>query len=345
MPSLTQIAKRRLNLLTDRLYTVPMIVLMPHSRCNARCLMCDIWKANENKTELSREQLLPHVDALRELGVQRIVFSGGEALMHSNLFALCELLREIGARLTLLSTGLTLEHHASDVARWFDEVTLSLDGPPAVHDAIRNIPRAYEKLSRGARAAKSAGVPRITGRSVVQRRNFRFLEETIDAAREAGLDQLSFLPVDVSSEAFNRPGGWTGDRVSETALSLDEAFELRDRIEDLLARRGSDIFSGFVAERPSKLRALAQYFLAHHDVTPHPDTVCNAPWVSAVVEADGTVRPCFFHRPLGNLHTHSLTEVLNGADALQFRRDLDVTRDPICRRCVCTLSIGPRSEL
>ena len=46
-------------------------------------------------TELSREQLLPHVEVMRELGVQRIVFSGGEALMHSNLFALCELLREI----------------------------------------------------------------------------------------------------------------------------------------------------------------------------------------------------------------------------------------------------------
>jgi hypothetical protein len=28
---------------------------------------------------------------------------------------------------------------------------------------------------------------------------------------------------------------------------------------------------------------------------------CNAPWVSAVVETDGAVRPCFFQQAIGNL--------------------------------------------
>ncbi len=345
MPSLSEIAKRRLNTLTDRIFTVPMLVLMPHSRCNARCVMCDIWRANENKVELSREDLAPHVADFARLGVQRIVFTGGEALMHSNLFALCELLAEIGAKMTLLSTGLTLEKNAGQVARWFDEVTISLDGPPSIHDEIRNVPRAYEKLAAGARAVKSAGVPRVTGRCVVQRHNFRFLEETIDAARDAGLDEISFLPVDVSTEAFNRPGGWSNDRVDQTALTLDEAFELRERIETLIERRGADLANKTIAESADKLRAIAQYFLALHGVTAQSETVCNAPWVSAVIEANGAIRPCFFHPAFGDLHTARLSEVLNSPVAVQFRRQLDVTRDPICARCVCSLSIGPRTEL
>jgi radical SAM protein with 4Fe4S-binding SPASM domain len=63
--------------------------------------------------------------------------------------------------------------------------------------------------------------------------------------------------------------------------------------------------------------------------------LCNAPWVSAVVEADGTVRPCFFHRPLGNIHEKALIETLNGEAAVDFRRRLDIANDPICQRGVC----------
>ena len=71
--------------------------------------------------------------------------------------------------------------------------------------------------------------------------------------------------------------------------------------------------------------------------------MCNAPWVSSVVEADGTVRPCFFHRSLGNIHEQSLEEILNSPEAVAFRRGLDVKADPICKTCVCTLSLGRRT--
>jgi Fe-coproporphyrin III synthase len=63
----------------------------------------------------------------------------------------------------------------------------------------------------------------------------------------------------------------------------------------------------------------------------------NAPWASAVVESDGTVRPCFFHKPLGNIGDDSLREVLNSPRAVRFRSTLNIARNPICRRCVCSL--------
>ncbi|HYM11884.1 MAG TPA: SPASM domain-containing protein, partial [Bryobacterales bacterium] len=68
---------------------------------------------------------------------------------------------------------------------------------------------------------------------------------------------------------------------------------------------------------------------------------CNAPWVSAVVESDGTVRPCFFHQPVGSVRGRGLREVLNSPQAVEFRRSLDVSTNPICRRCVCSLYREP----
>ena len=42
------------------------------------------------------------------LGVRWVVFSGGEPLMHSDLFRLSDRLRESGIRTTILTTGLLL---------------------------------------------------------------------------------------------------------------------------------------------------------------------------------------------------------------------------------------------
>ncbi|HSM56920.1 MAG TPA: radical SAM protein [Candidatus Sulfomarinibacteraceae bacterium] len=358
MPSIKEMAQRQLTLRTHRIHTLPVVVLMPHSRCNCRCVMCDIWKANRNGEEIGVEQLRPHLDAFRRWNVQWVTLSGGEALMHSNLWALCRELKALPARITLLSTGLLLEKHAADVVRWCDEVIISLDGSREVHDAIRNVPRAYERLAEGVAAVQQAhqdlvrsidfsqsGSFPIHARCVLQRRNFHDLPRIIDAARELGLDQISFLAADVSSSAFNRPQGWNEERVTDVALSREEARRFEEVLEETFITHAADFESGFVAESPRKLRRLGQYFAALNGDAPFPPVTCNAPWVSTVVEADGTVRPCFFHRALGNIHEQPLEEILNAEEAIAFRRDLDMARDPICRKCVCTLHIGPRAEV
>jgi MoaA/NifB/PqqE/SkfB family radical SAM enzyme len=308
--------------------------------------MCDIWLANRNKRELSREDLIPHLPVLRRLGTTHVVLSGGEALMHSNLWTLCDLLREAGvARITLLSTGLLLERHAAALIERCDEVTVSLDGSRATHDRIRNIPNAYQRLARGVRALKTLAPNfRVTARSVIQRQNYLDLPNIIEAAKEIGIDQISFFAVDVSSAAFNRPQGWSPERVSEVTLGPDEVTGFARVVEETITAYPDEFASGFVAETPARLRRLPRYFAALNGEENFPENHCNAPWVSTVVEADGTVRPCFFHRSLGNIHERPLDEILNGAEAIAFRRALDVRRDPICRKCVCTLYLAPGAD-
>ncbi len=331
---------------SHRIHSLPQLILMPHSRCNCRCVMCDIWQANAVKRELTREDLLRQMPSLRKLHVQRVVLSGGEALMHQNLWLLCELLRELNPSLqiTLLSTGLLLKTFAADVVKWCDEVIVSIDGSREVHDGIRRVPRAFDRLAEGIEAlhAQRPDYP-VSARCVLQRTNFRDLPNIIVAAHEIGLKRISFMAVDVSSTAFNRPEPWQEPRVSEVALDRAETDEFAALIEQVIEQSAADFQSHFISESPSKLRGLAQYYAALNGVAEPPTTVCNAPWVSSVVEADGTVRPCFFHAPLGNIHQQPLEEILNSPEAIAFRRDLDVTRDPICKVCVCTLSLGRRS--
>lgn len=331
--------------LTHRIYALPVLVIMPHGGCNSRCAMCDIWRGNESAGRLSRAEIAGWMESFRSLRVRRIVLTGGEPLLHPDLWGMCELLRGLPARITLLTNGLLLEWCADAVARWCDDVTVSLDGPREVHDAIRGVPGAFDELARGIAALrKRAPDLRITARSTVQRRNFRQMAGTVDAAWALGLDGLSFLAADVSTEAFNRSEPWDAERVEDVALTGEEANEFRELLEGFIATHAIEYAAGLFTESPAKLRRLARYFAALNGDGPFPPVRCNAPWVSAVVEADGAVRPCFFQPALGNLRERPVDEILNSPEARAFRRGLDVRRDPICQRCVCTLYLGPRAE-
>jgi len=325
----------------DPIERLPILILYPHSRCNCRCLMCDIWRARE-KGELSVADVAGWLPEWRALGVRRIVLSGGEALLHSDLDAFCAPLHAAGIGITLLSTGLLLRRDAARLVCWCDDVIVSLDGPKEVHDRIRNVARAYEKLADGVAAVRAAD-PRVavSGRCTVQRENFQALRATVRAARELGLDRISFLAADVTSEAFNRPGGWDAEQTAAVALAPEELPLLAAELEALEREHAADFAAGFIAESPEKLRRrLLQHFTALLGRGEFAPVECNAPWVSAVVEADGQVRPCFFQPALGNLRSAgSLAAVLNGPEAVAWRQGLDMARDEICRRCVCSLAL------
>jgi MoaA/NifB/PqqE/SkfB family radical SAM enzyme len=312
---------------------LPILILQPHSRCNCRCVMCDIWKVTEAR-EITASELERHLSDIERLRVEWTVFSGGEPLMHSDLFRLSGMLRERGIRTTILSSGLLLARNAAQIGAATDETIVSLDGPAVTHDEIRGVPGAFTRLAEGVCAIHriSSEYP-IAARCTVQARNAAQLRATVEAARMLGLRSISFLAADLHSTAFNRPVPWPAEKSANIAPDI---AVLEREIEALIADDPGD---GFVRENPAKLRGIAARFRGEQ-VAPR----CNAPWVSAVVESNGDVRPCFFHAPIGDTRNGSLAEILNGPVATRFRERLDVATDPICRRCVCSLYWDRSSE-
>ena len=316
---------------------LPILILMAHSRCNCRCVMCDIWRTAESR-ELTLADLAPHLASIRDLRVQWVVFSGGEPLMNPGLFALASVLREMNIRITLLTTGLLLEKYAPQILDTMDEVIVSLDGPAAIHNDIRRVSRAFESMASGiARLHSICPAFPVRARTTVQRANHNHLCETVDVARELGVASVSFLAADVTSTAFNRELIWPLARQQEVALTREEILGLETELEKLIAEYRQEIASRFIAESPSKLRRIARHFRAQLGLEDPISPRCNAPWVSAVIEANGDMRPCFFHTPIGNLGDADLEAVLNSERAFQFRTDLQVESNPICKRCVCSL--------
>jgi len=346
VPPLLHTLRRYRTLQTGKISALPIVILMPHSACNCKCVMCDIWKGNHNLKQLTEKDVEGLVESLRRYGTRQVLMSGGEALLNPNFFRLCAILKKEEIRITLLSTGLAIGRHIDNILEYIHDIIVSLDGDEEMHDMIRNIPGAFRKMKQGILLLHSRRPDfRVTCRTVIHRLNFRRWPLIIEAAKELGVHQISFLPADVTSEAFNRTNPWDEPRQHEILPTEEELAEFLAVQESVIGQYAPLFANGFIAESPAKLRKIGGYYTASYGQNPFPFKRCNAPWVSTVIEADGTVRPCFFLPPMGNIHDHSLPEILNSPEAIAFRRSLDMEKNDTCLRCVCYLNLPPRARL
>lgn len=125
-------------------------------RCNSRCVMCNIWNT-EKKPELSVEQFDQILADPLFKSVERLLISGGEPTLRTDLPALVEMcFRHMPALqlLSLVTNGLWPERVLStceDIAKRCVErgirlsISISVDGLEETHDVMRNIPGAFAK--------------------------------------------------------------------------------------------------------------------------------------------------------------------------------------------------------
>ena len=312
---------------------LPLVTLLLSERCNSRCITCDYWR--HGRAELDLESVRALLPSLERLETEVVLISGGEPLLNREWQEIAALLAGRGLKLWLLTSGLSLAKHARRVSTLFDTVTVSLDGADrATYAAIRGVD-AFDVVCRGIRAAVEAGAA-VTVRVTVQRSNFRQLPRFVDLGRALGVDQVSFLAVDVAnSHAFSRQEGFAAD----LALRPEDLPELERLLLELECDHAEAFRTRLIAEGADKLRrTLLQYFTAVCGLGPYPPVRCNAPEFSAVIDARGGVSPCFFiGGPAQARVAGDLEEVLNSEAMVSLRHSIQCGERPECSRCVCSM--------
>lgn len=337
--SLATSALVRLGELANQTFVLPVVVFFPTSRCNSRCVSCDWWKCS-GEGDLSLPEIEAIAEALPALGTRLVLFSGGEPLLRPEVFEAAARFLAKGLVLHLHTSGVLLERCAADVARAFSRVIVSLDAASeGLYQSVRGV-NALAAVERGVAALQrlAPAVP-VLGRATLHRMNFLELPRLIDHARAMGLDGISFLPADVSSTAFGRE---VPARADALALGRDETAAFARLVEETIVSHGDEFASGFIAESPEKLRHIPQYYDALEGRAPFPRVSCNAPYMSAVIEADGSVRPCFFHQTVGSVRVEPLSSIVR-RNLPAFRENLEIGRNAVCTRCVCSIKTGWRS--
>jgi MoaA/NifB/PqqE/SkfB family radical SAM enzyme len=118
--------------------------------------MCGQWSQEgyiqNHKELLNRRINLPTwkklIDELAENKVYVVHLRGGEPFMHPDILELLEYIYDKGLITVLDTNGTCMEKYLEDIVRFGRRMLLSIsvDGPEEIHDFVRGVKGAFQKL-------------------------------------------------------------------------------------------------------------------------------------------------------------------------------------------------------
>ena len=260
--------------------------------CNLRCSHCVTSSGEPLEDELSTQEALSLIDELASLGVFQIGFSGGEALLRSDVFTLMERAKKRGMRVQLTTNAtLVSEEVAAELAK-LEPVTVGVSLEGATRESYGSFrgEENFERMLSGIRALLSNSVP-VKLKVAVSRRNLREVDAILELALELGVEAVDMFLLYPEGRAKG---------MGDEALSREE---IRDFLA-LLAKRRREYEGRLAIDVDDKPNA----FLVDASLG---TSTCGAGAYWAEVLPNGDVVPCIFLRDLcaGNVREKSFREI------------------------------------
>lgn len=295
--------------------------------CDARCVHCGSDAGSARSDELATAEAMTLFDDLAASGCESVTLSGGEPLLRGDWPALVEGIRASGMRAEMISNGLGAARQADAIARaGFFAVTFSVDGPPEVHDALRGIPGALDRLREGARALLERGV-RLGAATQVNRLNLPLLDETHDLLVEIGFTGWQVQ--------LTMPHGRASGRKDDLCIAPGDLVCLERTLLSIKARTGMFVQAadniGYMSRSEPLLRSDG-----HGGGSCYGG--CQAGMKVVGITSSGTVRGCLSLPAVfdeGNLRERSFADIWGDPNAFAYNRRFDAgSMDGECRGCV-----------
>lgn len=160
------------------------------NRCNLNCLHCHQNSSSTSSyKELTTSQAFKVVDNMSDAGVAILTFSGGEPLLHKDIYDIIKRANDCGMLCTIASNGtlMTLETAKRLADGGVKRVEIGLDGArPETHDFLRNKPGSFEATIQGIKNCAAVGFEELATTMTLYSKNVNELEETMDLAEKLG---------------------------------------------------------------------------------------------------------------------------------------------------------------
>jgi radical SAM protein with 4Fe4S-binding SPASM domain len=341
------------------------LILCINNFCNLKCRMCDVGIGEQASVfyanmigadpgSMSIEMLRRVLDSAAEFRPRpRIGLAFTEPLNHARILDFCNEISSRGFFSSMTSNGFMLPQRAEGLVKsGLDQITISVDGPPELHDTIRGRKGSFARLYEGieklneakARTGKSTPLVRIS--ATVNDLNYRDLRNLLRALaplrpEHINIGHLSFITPEMA-DAHNAI--YSGDLhvgrscVGEMDLAVIDPAELAVEIasaREFAAQQDPPLYVTFHPDLRTA-EELEQYY--HRPEEYVGGRRCTDPFKMMMVNTDGTVIPAHsrcYNYPVGNIKETSLTQIWNNARYVAFRQMLHQAGGtlPACTRC------------
>lgn len=295
--------------------------------CNVYCRFCSTHKLHHQfPPRLSRERSLELAHEIGRSDILAVGFTGGEVLLHSDLFDLVKVIKSYGKSVYLVTNGLLLEEYAAQIVEAeVDAVVVSVDSLIAEqHDNMRKSPGLLVQLMSGMRKLKDLrgeGAPKIKTTTVVSAANLKQLPDIIETLEELA-DTVALQPI--TNDGVNSPHSQSDEAMKAYKFPAEQQAEVAQHLKNLQAQypQFDDAYTNGFLDFWFDKEALAER------------VPCWSPFLRLIILPDGETYHCQADPQfgsLGNIANHSLYELWNSPEMLRQR---EVIRN--CENhCIC----------
>jgi radical SAM protein with 4Fe4S-binding SPASM domain len=298
--------------------TAPLYVVWETTLdCNARCIHCySDALFGRGPQYWTLEESIDLINQVADAGVMILALSGGEVLMRPDWEIIVERAVQRGMRVTFATNGLLVTPRVA--ARLAElgvfNVSVSLDGATAAtHNAIRKIPRIFEKACDAVRNLVAAGV-RVTVNFTPMKPNLSEVRSMVPLAHALGAEKINLTEYVYTSRGGVDLMPSPAELQDLLAYWIQASREWRGRIEvDWHDCRVSLLLPPEEAERYQG---------------------CGAGYTHCRITVEHDVTPCVvLPLAVGNLREKSFTDIWRDAPELHRIRSRDNITKGNCSDC------------
>jgi MoaA/NifB/PqqE/SkfB family radical SAM enzyme len=145
-------------------------------KCNYRCVGCNVWK-EQDKNELSTEEIKKGLDILKEVGIIELVLSGGDPLLRPDIGEIVDYASDRFVT-TVYDNG-SMAAKKIDCLRKVDFVALSIDSlDEAKNDYIKATPGAWKTAMAAVETLQKEKIPVSVTPTISQKNLYEIVDIT-----------------------------------------------------------------------------------------------------------------------------------------------------------------------
>lgn len=291
-------------------------------RCNLNCIHCrSASRFNSPAGVWDIEHAKAFLDDLINFAKPVVVLTGGEPLLHPQVFEIADYGRSLGLRMALATNGtmVTDETCRNMKKSGIQVAALSLDGANAdVHDGFRRQSGAFDAVMQAAALFKKHGIPFIINSSFTKR-NRADIEKTFLLAKKIGATawyMFMIVPMGRAKEVLDEL-----IEPDEYDKILRWHFEQELKEKDILMRPTCAPHYYRLVRQWSKEMGI-KFRQRSLSWSTGGSKGCVAGQTIAMVDAFGEVQPCsYFDESAGNCLKTPLSKLWTTAPLLLRMRD------------------------
>lgn len=273
----------------------------------------------------------------------RLGYAFTEPLIYPHLMESLDYANEKKLHTAVTTNGLNLRRFADGLIQsGLNELFVSLDGPPEIHNYIRGNKRSFQKAMEGIEyLLDQPGAPEISVYCCITEWNIGHLKDFLLLFREKPLKKIGFMhtnytPADLADHhnaKFGADYPATPSNMEEINLEAMDLDLLWTEIEEI---KKMDLPFPAIFSPEIQTREALELFYYHPEIL--FGKKCNDAFSNIMIKSNGDIIPAHgrcYNIPIGNLYSNNLKQIWKSSELSKFRKTLNDAGGllPACSRC------------